>query len=128
MKFSIVVLGSPYSQQSVVSAYRFAEAVLDRGHSLYRVFFYHDAVHCGSALSQPPQDELSIPEQWAGLGRAHGLDLVVCIGSALKRGIVDETEAERYEKPASNLRDGFTISGLGQWVDACIESDRVVTF
>lgn len=128
MKFSIVVLGSPYSRQSVLSAYRFAEAVLDKGHTLYRVFFYHDGVHCGTGLSQPPQDEASVPEQWAALGNRHDLDLVVCISSALKRGVLDATEADRYEKPAHNLHDAFNVSGLGQWVDTCLASDRVVTF
>ncbi len=128
MKFSILVLGAPYSRQSVQTAYRFADAALQRGHSIYRVFFYHDAVNTGNALSQPPQDAASLPALWTELGQKHQLDLVVCISSALKRGVIDPTEAARYEKPAANLAPGFELSGLGQWVDACLNSDRVLTF
>ena len=54
--------------------------------------------------------------------------MVVCIAAALKRGILNQEEAERYEKPAHNLRDGFAISGLGQLVDAALMSDRLITF
>ena len=52
----------------------------------------------------------------------------VRVASSLRRGLLDETEADRYEKPAANIASGFTISGLGQLIDACIESDRVMTF
>lgn len=128
MKFSILVLGSPYSAQSVQTALQFTDAALNAGHEIYRVFFYHDAVHCGTALSQPPQDSQSIPEAWQQLGVQHDLDLVICISSALKRGILDEKEADRYDKPAANLLPAMELSGLGQWVDACLSSDRVVSF
>lgn len=128
MKFSILVLGSPYSNQSVNTALRFANAVMASEHSLYRVFFYHDAVQCGNAFTTPPQDELDIPKQWQNLVETQETELIVCIASALKRGVLDSTEAERYEKPSSNLADRFTISGLGQMVDATIHSDRVITF
>lgn len=128
MKFSILVLGSPYSNQSVTTALRFAKAVVASEHSLYRVFFYHDAVQCGNALVTPPQDDIDIPAQWQQIVASVDTELVICIASALKRGVLDATEAERYEKSASNLADGFIISGLGQMVDATIHSDRVITF
>ena len=128
MKFSILVLGSPYSNQSVTTALRFAKAVIASEHSLYRVFFTHDAVQCGNALVTPPQDDIDIPAQWQKIVDAVDTELVICIASALKRGVLDATEAKRYEKTASNLADGFIISGLGQMVDATIHSDRVITF
>ena len=37
-------------------------------------------------------------------------------------------ELARHEKPASNVHPAFEISGLGQLVDAHINSDRLVTF
>ena len=128
MKFSLLVLGAPYSSQSVQSALRFAHAVLDSGHELLRVFFYHDAVNIGNALITPPQDEPDLPRQWAELADKHGVDLVVCIASALKRGVLDEGEAKRYQRPAANLAPGFEISGLGQLTEAALLSDRLVTF
>ena len=128
MIFSLLVLGAPYSTQSVNTALRFTQAAAESGHSVYRVFFYHNGVYCGNRLSTPAQDENNIPEQWQALAEKYSIDLVVCVASALKRGVIDESEAERYEQNASNLAKAFTLSGLGQLVDASIHSDRVITF
>lgn len=128
MKFSLLILGAPYSTQSMSTALRFANAVLASGNELYRVFFYHDGIHAGNSLITPPQDETNLPELWSELAKQHQLDLVVCISSALKRGVLDSSEAERYEQSTANLKEGFEISGLGQLIDASINSDRVVSF
>lgn len=128
MKISLLILGSPYSTQSVHTALRFASAAVQQGHDIYRVFFYHDAVNTGNGLITAPQDEQQLPSAWSSLAQQYNIDLVVCIASALKRGVLDATEAQRYEKPASNLQDNFNLSGLGQWVDAMLVSDRIVSF
>ncbi|WP_339337749.1 sulfurtransferase complex subunit TusD [uncultured Oceanicoccus sp.] len=128
MRFSLLILGAPYSSQSVSTALRFAQAAVNAGHSFYRIFFYHDAVNSGNKLITPPQDENDIPLQWQNLANDHDIDLVVCIASALKRGVLDAKEADRYEKNTYNLNNGFKISGLGQLIDASIESDRLITF
>src|SRR5690606_2422842 len=109
-------------------AYRFAQAVLAEGHSLYRIFFYQDGVHNATELSTPPQDEINVPARWLALADNHQIDLVVCIAAALRRGVLDKTEADRYEKPAANVAQGFTIGGLGQLLDAAVVSDRLITF
>lgn len=128
MIISVMVTGSPVSTQSAQSALSFCQAVLAAGHQLYRVFFYEDGVYSAGNLGVNPQDERSLSADWSRFVQQHQLDAVVCVASALKRGILNDSEAARYEKAASNLSDGFDISGLGQWVDACINSDRVVTF
>ncbi len=128
MIFSLAIYAAPYSSQASDSAYRFAAALLENGHTLYRVFFYHDAVHTASSLATPPQDETFFTQNWQTLAQQHNIDLVVCIAAALKRGLLNQQEAVRYEKPAANLAEGFEISGLGQLVDAAVMSDRLVTF
>ena len=128
MNFAIVVHGAPYSSEACLSALKFARAALDSGHSINRVFFYHDGVHTANSLIAPPQDEAAISDQWQEFGIGHNIELVACIASCLRRGVLDETEADRYEKSGSNLAPGFTISGLGQLIDASINADRVVTF
>jgi tRNA 2-thiouridine synthesizing protein D len=128
MQFSLLVLGAPYSTQSVGTALRFAIAAINCGHTILRVFFYHDGVHIANELITPPQDESNLPEQWRQLATAHQIDMVVCIASALKRGVIDTTEADRYDKPSSNLAPDFEISGLGQLIDAALLADRMVTF
>ena len=85
-------------------------------------------MHCANRFTTPPQDEIAVPKQWTNLQKTFDLDLVVCISSALRRGIVDAKEAARYELDGHNLADGFSIGGLGQWVDACQNADRVIRF
>jgi len=81
------------------------------------VFFYHDGVNNSTRLTEPPLDDRNIVTRWSKLGDEHGIDLVVCVAAALRRGIRDE-----------NLAPGFRISGLGQLVETGIEADRTVTF
>ena len=77
---------------------------------------------------QGEDEELDLYSEWRTLAEEHDLDLVVCIASALRRGVIDRTEADRYDKHASNMGDAFTISGLGQLIDAALNADRLVTF
>lgn len=128
MKFAIVVQGNPYASQSCHSALSFAQAVVDGGHELLRVFFYHDGVLIANKLTAPPQDEQDISGAWQSFAAKHDVELVACIASCLRRGILDETEAERYEKEAATIAPEFVISGLGQLIDATMNADRVVTF
>ena len=128
MIFSLAVHAPPSSQSSD-SAYQFAHAVASSNqHQLYRVFFYHDGVYTASLLNCPPQDEPDHTSSWQNLSIQHHVDLVVCIAAALRRGIIDHNEADRYDKPASNLADHFSLSGLGQLVEATVKSDRFITF
>ena len=128
MLFSLIIQASPFSTQSTGTAYRFASALLAEGHQIHRIFFYSDAVLTASKLVATPQDESDLPSLWQTLAQEHDLDLVVCIAAAVKRGIINATEAQRYEKSAENLADGFELSGLGQLAEAIALSDRVVTF
>jgi tRNA 2-thiouridine synthesizing protein D len=126
--FAVIVQGAPYSSQAAHSAYHFCAAVLASGHTIHRLFFYQDGVLNASALCVPPQDEMHLPRAWQQLIRQHQLDAVVCIASALKRGIVDATEAERHTLPAASLLEGFGIGGLGLLMDTMAKADRVLNF
>lgn len=128
MKFAILVNEGPYTHQAADSAYQFAKATLAKGHEIFRVFFYHDGVNNATRLTTPPQDDRNIVNRWSKLADEHKLDLVVCVAAAQRRGIVDEGEAKRNGKDATNLAPGFRISGLGQLIEAGIQSDRIVVF
>ncbi|MCK5718760.1 MAG: sulfurtransferase complex subunit TusD [Thiomargarita sp.] len=128
MKFGIQVNEGPYQHQSSDSAYQFTKAALEKGHEIFRVFFYHDGVNNASSLTIPPQDDRHIVDRWTALAKEHNLDLVVCIAAAQRRGMLDEKEAKRQGKNASNLAEGFRISGLGQLIEAGIQSERLVVF
>lgn len=126
--FALAVFAAPYSNQASFSAYQFAQALLRQGHHLVRVFFYQDGVHNATQLAAPPQDEFDLPSAWQQLARDHQLDMVVCIAAALRRGVLDNQEANRYEKSAANLAPSFNLSGLGQLVEAAVVADRLVCF
>lgn len=128
MKFAVLVNEGPYTHQASDSAFHFTQAALEQGHQVIRVFFYHDGVNNGTRLTTPPQDDRHIIDRWSELARQHDLDLVVCVAAAQRRGVVDEDEQRRNSKDANNIADGFRISGLGQLIEAGIQSDRLVTF
>ena len=128
MKFSIQINEGPYQHQASDSALQFTKAALAKGHEIFRVFFYHDGVNNATRLAVPPQDDRNITQQWQELQKEHDLDLVVCIAAAQRRGLLDEDEMKRQGKDANNIADGFRISGLGQLIEAGIESDKLVVF
>ena len=128
MKLSIQINEGPYQHQASDSAYMFTKAALEKGHEIFRVFFYHDGVGNGTRLTTPPQDDRNIVNRWAELADEYKLDMVVCVAAAQRRGIVDEGEAKRNGKDATNIDPRFRISGLGQLVEAAVQSDRLMVF
>lgn len=128
MKVSIQVNEGPYQHQAADSAYQFAKAALAKGHEIFRIFFYHDGVNNATRLTVPPQDDRNIVKLWSELAAEHNIDMVVCIAAAQRRGIMDADEAKRQGLDADNIADGFRISGLGQLIEAGIESDKLVVF
>ena len=117
MKFGVLVNEGPFTHQASDSAYHFVKAAIAKGHEVSRVFFYNDGVNNGNRLSSPQQDDRNLVKLWGQLAKDHGVDLVICVAAALRRGIKDEVLAE-----------GFRISGLGQLIEVGMESDRLVVF
>lgn len=128
MKFTIQVNEGPYTHQASDSAYHFTQAALEKGHEIFRIFFYHDGVNNATRLTTPPQDDRNVITRWSELAEKHNLDLVVCVAAAQRRGIADADESRRNGKDADNLAPGFRISGLGQLIEGGIQSDRLVVF
>ena len=111
-----------------MTAAEFARCAIQRGHSVRRVFFLDAGTTAGSVNAVFPQDETDRIQPWLELAEQHKVELILCISSALKHGMLDQTEARRYEKSAPSIHPAFTISGLGQLVDAMAASDRMLTF
>ena len=117
MKFGILVNEGPFTHQASDSAYQFTKAAIEKGHEIVRVFFYHDGVNNSNKLADPPSDDRNLVKLWSDLAAEHGVELIVCVVAAMRRGINDDL-----------LAAGFKISGLGQLVEAGIIGDRLVTF
>ncbi|KJK14845.1 sulfurtransferase complex subunit TusD [Pseudomonas sp. NPDC087612] len=127
MKFAIAVF-SPAHAPSSRRALRFAQAAVAGGHEIVRLFFYQDGVHSASGNVVAPQDELDLAAEWRAFVSAQQLDAVVCIAAALRRGVLNAEEAQRYQRPAVNLPAPWELSGLGQLHEAAQGADRLMCF
>lgn len=127
MKYVLLIQASPTSA-AAVNAVKFAEALLMSEHELLKVFFYGEAVATANCLQTPPQDEFHLYSKWGELFTSYGISGTVCIAAGLKRGVVDQPEAERYQIPNFNLQKPFILAGLGELIEASTLADRVVTF
>jgi len=127
MKFVIALFSAPHSP-AARRALRFAEAALAGGHEITRLFFYQDGVYSASANAVAGQDELDVAAAWARFVADNQLDGVVCIAAALRRGVLNSEEANRYSRPAPNLQAPWDLSGLGQLHEAAQLADRLVCF
>ena len=53
---------------------------------------------------------------------------MVCIAAALRRGVLNAEEAQRYGTSAANLEAPWELSGLGQLHEAAQTADRLLCF
>jgi tRNA 2-thiouridine synthesizing protein D len=127
MKFAIALF-APAHAPSSRRALKFAEAVLAGGHEIVRLFFYQDGVHSASSNVVSPQDEFDVAAAWRDFVRDNRLDAVVCIAAALRRGVLNDQEATRHERPGANLQAPWELSGLGQLHEAAQVADRLISF
>lgn len=127
MKFAIALF-SPAHAPSSRRALRFAQAALAGGHEIVRLFFYQEGVHSASSNVVVAQDELDLAREWREWVQTQQLDAVVCIAAALRRGVLNAEEAQRYLRPAANLVAPWELSGLGQLHEATQLADRLVCF
>ncbi|MCP5179483.1 MAG: sulfurtransferase complex subunit TusD [Pseudomonadales bacterium] len=128
MKYTLIVHSPPNAGGGSRSALAFARALLAAGHETTRVFFYHDGVENGLAGRVTPQGESDLLGAWEAFTRDTGSELALCIAAALRRGVLNDEEAQRYDRAGPTISSAFTIVGLGQLVDAMLQSDRCVTF
>ncbi|GHC19999.1 sulfurtransferase TusD [Kushneria pakistanensis] len=128
LTYALMVQGAPYSQQASHSALRFAEALPAQGHRVAAVFFYHDGVYNAASMMSPPQDEPHLLERWRALHQVQQCELLVCVASAIRRGLLDESEAKRHGHSHPTLEAPFELTGLGQLMHAALHYDRLITF
>lgn len=128
MKYAIQVNASPYASSAGLTAYRFIRAALQADHQVLQVFFYQEGIAQALRYASPPDDEINFTAQWSALARDHGIDLLVCISAAQRRGLLCSDEAKRQGANDDDLADGFRIGGLGQWLEATLKADRCLVF
>ncbi|OPG72658.1 sulfurtransferase TusD [Pseudomonas ogarae] len=127
MKFAIALFSAAHAPSSR-RALLFAQAALAGGHEIVRLFFYQDGVYNACSSVVTPQDEQDLPQQWRTFVSDNQLDGVVCIAAALRRGVLNEEEAQRYQRSAASVEAPWALSGLGQLHDAIQDADRLICF
>lgn len=127
MKFAIALFSAAHAPSSR-RALLFAQAALAGGHEIIRLFFYQDGVYNAANSIVTPQDEQDLPREWRDFVEQHQLDGVVCIAAALRRGVLNADEAQRYQRTAVNVEAPWELSGLGQLHDAVQAADRLICF
>ncbi|MDG2916251.1 sulfurtransferase complex subunit TusD [Bisgaard Taxon 10/6] len=125
MRYVIAVSRPVYGHQGAFTAYQLAVALLAAGHEITQVFFFQDGVTNGNAFVYPATDEFNLQKAWQKLSRDCGIPLHLCVSAGQRRGIVDNLTALNPE--LTNLADGFLIAGLGEFIRATLESERVIT-
>jgi len=126
--FTFLIRSAPFASGQHQIALDFLQEAVAQGHRIDRVFFYQDAVYCGLNSLQPVQGQPSVTSQWQALSQQLRFPLQLCIANALRRGICNEEEQQRYNLPAVTCAEHFELSGLGEMAEACMSSDRVVEF
>ena len=117
MQYVLAIKSPVYGAQGAYLAYQFAEKLLEKGHSIRQVFFFQNGVSNGNGLVDPASDELNLPLFWEKSAETHRLSLHLCIAASQRRGIREQ-----------NLAEGFVLAGLGEFSQAVLEADRLVTF
>ncbi|MEQ8516653.1 MAG: sulfurtransferase complex subunit TusD [Chromatocurvus sp.] len=128
MQYTLLVLSSPADGHCLLTAARVADALLRAGHKLNTVFFSDAATAVGLVTLSTPQDEISAQRAWQALSAEHDLELVLCVASAMQRGVLGSDDLPRDSALTPSLAEGFSIGGLGQLVAATHAADRVLTF
>ena len=128
MKFSILINEGPFTHQASDTAFQFAQAALESGHEVIRVFFYHDGVYNATRLSKVQVDERDVTNRWVRLARDHQIELAVCVTASLKRGMIGSQSAPQDGELAGNISDEFKIAGVGYFIEGSILADRTVVF
>lgn len=128
MIFSLIIQTSAQKTELTTTALEFARSLLRNQHTIHRIFFYGDGVLLANSTNVFPQDEQDVHTAWRSFIAENKIDAVTCIAAALRRGILNTEEKNRYQKTAAVLAPEYDLSGLGQLIDAAAHSDKLITF
>ncbi len=126
--FALLVTGPAYGSEQSLRALKFAQAVIDEGHTILGVFFYREGVLNANQLISPATDELNLHRSWCIFAKENNVSLHVCVSAAQRRGILDKTLAEQSGFAQFNGSESFAMSGLGQLSELLLNASRIMQF
>lgn len=125
MNYVLVVKQPIYGTQGAFLAYQFAQALVQADHQISQIFFYQAGVSNGNEFVYPANDEFNLQQAWQQFSQQYSIPLHLCIAASQRRGIVDKLSA--YQPHQQNLAKGFQLAGLGEFSQALLLADRVIT-
>ncbi|MDP8079361.1 sulfurtransferase complex subunit TusD [Phocoenobacter skyensis] len=126
MHYVIAVKSPVYGSQGSALAFQFVTALIEQGHCVDQIFFFQDGVSNANKFVNPASDEINLVEKWQCLAQSHHLSLHLCIAAAQRRGVVDNQTTPIKEQ--SSIAEAFILAGLGEFTQAILKADRLVTF
>lgn len=114
MQFALIVCTEANNSYSALN---FIKTAINLQQSIIAVFFYQQGVAIANTNISLPVDEINLQANWQLLTKEYAIPLIVCSGSALRRGI-EVTKLAKY----------FVIGSLGQLTEIVAKADRVITF
>lgn len=126
--YTLLLTQAPLSNGSHYLALDFARAAVATGHQVKNIFFYQEATYVALNGQTPIQGQTPLANEWLTLASEHNIELQVCIANAIRRGLVDDNEQQRYQLPAITLAAGFKLVGLGEIASSYREVDHVIQF
>ena len=126
--FNVLVTGAPLGSSAMASALRFCWASEQRGQAVSQVFFFASASAVANDWVLPLDDEPHWAELWRGYAEHSGADLMICIASGERHGVIDVDQVEHTGFDHSNVAQGFKVVGLGVLHDAMLGADCMLHF
>lgn len=129
MIFSILIKNSPCNLELSSCALKYCESLVNQGHSIEQIFFYGDGVEIANNNRLQSPDDFNIYQKWYDFFEEQRLEPLVCSTAAARRGLFGDEEAARNPQHiTANIFAPYSIAGLGQLVEACTRSDRLISF
>lgn len=125
MRYVLCIKQPIYGAQGGYLAYQIAQALVEQGHQISQIFFFQQGTTTGNAFVYPANDEFNLQKAWQNFSQQYNVPLHLCIAAAQRRGIVDTQSAKTVGQ--TNLASHFVLAGLGEFSQALLESDRVLT-
>lgn len=119
--FAIIVSTAPTDNRTL-TALKFAESLIAKGHIIHGVFFYQHGVINANVYLQTPSDEINHLTAWDKFHAETQTPMHLCITAAERRGLTD-SNAPGF---SHNIAEHFTISGLGELVVLTNKADKVI--
>ena len=127
-RISVLITSSPESLTACLDAVAFCRAAIDEGQNIDQIFFYQAGVYHANGLMDASANEFDLTKAWQSLATEHAIPLLVCVGAASKRGIVDADQAEQAGLTQHNLFEPFKQVGLGEFFTLLHNSSKLVQF